>query len=267
MLVTEQAAAQPAAMPVSFSAVAGLPSTPPNATLSYGTERSQFGHLWLPPDKTDAPLVVLVHGGCWLSDYGVDHIFALASALAARGYAVWAPEYRRVGEAGVAWPVPAEDLLQGLEQLALVSPGQFDAGRTVLVGHSAGGHLALWLAAQGRALPESFRVAAAVGLAAITDLAAYARAEGSCQSVTPQLMGGMPDDHPELYAEASPAALSYAVPVSLLRGDQDPIVGADQFAIDGAVREQIPGAGHFDLIHPKTPAFDVVLEAIARHAR
>lgn len=255
-------------MPVSFSAVQALPVGEPEMTLRYGEAPSQFGQLWQPTAGQDAPLIVLVHGGCWLAEYSVDHIAPLAATLRAEGYAVWTPEYRRVGEPGGVWPTPAEDLLASLAALHAAEPASIDFARTVFVGHSAGGHLALWLAANTQRLPAGFRAAGAVGLAAITDLSAYAQQEGSCQSATPQLLGGMPDEVPARYAEALPAALEFSTSVTLLLGNQDPIVGADQAsALPEARLQQLEGAGHFDLIHPGTSAYTAVSGAIASYAR
>lgn len=255
-------------MPVPFAAVAALPAGEPATRLRYGEAPSQFGLLWLPTGEQAAPLIVLVHGGCWLAEYDVHHLAPLASALRAEGYAVWTPEYRRVGEPDGLWPAPAEDLLDSLTALRAANPGPIDFSHTVLAGHSAGGHLALWLAANTARLPAAYVVKGTVGLAAITDLVAYARAEGSCQSATPRLLGGMPDEVPDRYAEASPAGLEFSTAVTLLLGDKDPIVGADQaIALPDAQLESLPGAGHFDLIHPATEAYDAVRRVISSYAR
>jgi pimeloyl-ACP methyl ester carboxylesterase len=137
----------------------------------------------------------------------------------------------------------------------------------VLVGHSAGGQLALWAAGRSRLRPEQalystdpFIPRTVIGLAAITDLAAYAAGHNDCQAVTPRLVGGGPSDHPERYAQASPAELGVAIPAVLLQGDQDAIVPPSQAkSLPGARVRLIRGAGHFDLIHPSTAAFDILL--------
>ena len=99
----------------------------------------------------------------------------------------------------------------------------------------------------------------------ITDLAAYGAGHNDCQAVTPRLVGGGPSDHPERYAQASPAELGVAIPAVLLQGDQDAIVPPSQAkSLPGARVRLIRGAGHFDLIHPSTAAFDILLTELEK---
>ena len=256
------------AMPVSFSEVTDLAVTEDYQTVRYGDAPSQFAELWL-PDHVPAPGIVLVHGGCWLSQYGVDHIRPLASALAQQGYVVWAPEYRRVGEPGGGWPGTFHDIAVAIEAFPEAAAAALDADRIAYAGHSAGGHLALWAAARqpgsdSSPAPSSVVAPKAVlGLAAITDLESYARGDNSCQQVVVDLMEGLPEEHPERYRNVSPARLTYPAPPVLIQGEADPIVPAAQAAaIVGAKRVSIPDAGHFDVIHPDTAAFAVLLNAI-----
>jgi acetyl esterase/lipase len=251
------------AMPVSFEDVLALGATAPDRTVAYGGEQSQFASLWLPPQASGpVPVVVLVHGGCWLAEYSLQHIRPLAAAIANAGYAVWAPEYRRVGDGG-GWPRTGEDILAAVGFLGTLEEPRLDLERVVLAGHSAGGHLALWAGANLTRLPAALRVRGILGLAAIADLEAYAGESGSCPAATPRLMGGMPQDMPERYRQASPARLQYRVPVALVQGDADPIVPPAQAAsVDVARVTMVAGAGHFDLIHPQTPAFGAVSAAL-----
>ncbi len=259
-------------MPVSFTDVTALPVAGTPERLRYGDAPSQFGELWLPEGtETQAPLIILIHGGCWLADYDVEHVRALASALRDEGYAVWAPEYRRVGEPGGGWPGTFDDVAAAVDHVRKLSPGEVDLDRVVIAGHSAGGHLALWAAARPAFAESSpfhdskaLEVAGVVGLAAITDLAAYAAGDNSCQQVTPRLMEGMPEEQPGRYSAASPAGLTPHAKTVLLHGLADSIVPPDQAKqLKHAHLVGIPYAGHFDLIHPGTAAFPPLLETLA----
>jgi len=254
--------------PVEFAAVQALSARPPDSQWRYGTESSHQAFLWL-PDKhaRPAPVVVLLHGGCWLAEYSVDHIYPLASALARAGYAVWAPEYRRVGESGGGWPGTFEDVAASIDFLAALETEDLDLEQVVLTGHSAGGHLALWAAArtaQTRVGGEPrIQALAAIGLDAITDLVSYAAGSNSCEQIVPELLGGTPAQRPERYRQASPAALAPVAPVYLLQGKADTIVAQAQArALPTAEVTLISDAGHFDLIHPGTTAFPALLELL-----
>lgn len=254
-------------MPVTFRDVAELPATAALAEYRYGDQPSQFVRLWL-PRKDDgaqsAPVVVLIHGGCWLQAFDLNHVTPLAAALAERGFAVWVPEYRRVGEAGGGWPGSAEDIVAAIARLP-VAEG-VDLQRVLLAGHSAGGQLALWAASQGPALAAAgISVQGVVGLAAITDLEAYALGSNSCETVTPRFMGGTPEQVPEFYAAASPVRLGLTLPAILLHGSADPLVSPSQATVlAGAELMAIEGAGHFDLIHPNTEAFGRLVVALRK---
>lgn len=140
----------------------------------------------------------------------------------------------------------------------------------MLAGHSAGGHLALWAAARGvfeRAHPlfrEGLLVPrGAIGLAAITDLAAYGGLGGGCPSAVAQMLGGTPQTQPERYRLASPAVLPHPVPVALIQGTRNTVVPPSQArALTWATVRLVEGAEHFDLIHPGTAAFTVLLEEL-----
>lgn len=185
-------------MPVKYASVLEEPSRAPDLVHRYGNAPSQFAQLWLPDSSNDAKgVVVLVHGGCWLNAYNIDHIAPLATALSDEGFAVWAPEYRRVGERGGGWPGTFADVQRAVDVMVSVPELQPYVANTLLVGHSAGGHLALWLASRSKDLrpkPVGFR--GAVGLAAITDLVSYASGTNSCELVTPKLLGGTPEQLP-----------------------------------------------------------------------
>ncbi len=253
-----------AEMPVSFSEVLELDARAPNEVLRYGSEDSQIAALWVPPGQGVHPVVILIHGGCWLAEFDMDYLRPLASRLARDGYAVFTPEYRRVGEEGGGWPGSAADLIMALDALATLEHPRLTLDRTVVAGHSAGGHLALWLAARDASLWRApLRLVAALGVAAITDLEAYARGSNSCEVATPLFMGGMPEERPAEYAAASPHVLRYALPLGLAVGGRDPIIPAAQAdALPQARVYRLAGAGHFDWVHPDTAAYDVLRDAL-----
>lgn len=255
------------AMPVSFDEVLALPTESPHNVFRYGSAPSQTVALWLPDRESAAAVVVLIHGGCWLHEYAASHTYALAGQLARDGFAVWVPEYRRVGEPGGGWPGTSADVERALARLATVTEPRLDRANVVLAGHSAGGHLALWLASRdGKLLPKGVQLRGAIGIAAITDLARYAAGNNSCEAVTPQFMGGSPAELPQRYADASPAVNPVRVPTILLRGQEDTIVPVEQMqamgTVGGVVQRALPGAGHFDWLHPDTKAYAMLAEAL-----
>ena len=127
-----------------------------------------------------------------------------------------------------------------------------------VVGHSAGGHLALLASTSGRLLIDP---KVTVGLAPIVDVATYAAGSNSCQQATPQFMGGSPDELPEAYLAATPNFdAGLANRVIALHGDLDQIVPLSQSA--AMPRQIIEGAGHFDFVHPHTPAFQALLRVL-----
>ncbi|MGD9388516.1 MAG: alpha/beta hydrolase [Gammaproteobacteria bacterium] len=236
----------------------------------------QFGELRLPPGAGPHPVAVLLHGGCWRAEYDLAHVSHMGAALAAAGVAVWTPEYRRVGDDGSGegggWPATFEDAAAGLVAVeSIAREHDLDLDRVVLVGHSAGGHLALWLAGRHNLPPghplHAPPVAArgVVSLAGITDLARYAEGTRGCNAAVPLLLGGAPAEEPARYAAASPLELlPLGVSQRLLHGDLDPIVSlgqAENYARragelgDDVQLAIVEGAGHFDLVAPWAPAW------------
>ncbi len=260
---------------VPFSAVADSARQAPAAELriSYGSAASQFAELRLPQGPGPHPVVFLLHGGCWLRAYGVDHVAGIAESLRRDGFAVFAAEYRRVGEEGAGAPGTFDDVRVAFDSLRAIAPRyEMDTSRVMAIGHSAGGQLALWLASE-----PGVRLRAVVALAAVTDLAAFAAPSG-CGSAVPRLIGGAPDaPDAELvarYASYSPARRSGAsahTSVLLVTADDDRVVPRAQaeayLARFSAARElRVPG-GHFDLVAPWTEAWaqiGAMLRAISR---
>ena len=276
-----RAPCQEAYRPLSFAEIAALPAPPADHRISYGPDSLQFGELRLPKAGGPFPTVILIHGGCWLSQYDLRHTGAMAAALADEGFAVWAIEYRRLGNPGGGWPNTFHDVARGADfvrELAHRFP--LDTNRVVLVGHSAGGQMALWLAAR-RNLPTGsefatntpLAVRGVVSIAGVTDLRAFAAMKASgCSSVVPRLMGGTPSEVPERYAQVSPIELvPLGVPSRLLTGYFDQTVTMDQassFAArahakgDDAQRTLLEREGHFDALSPRAPAWHHVGGAI-----
>jgi acetyl esterase/lipase len=263
-----------------FADILALPSRPPDERVAYGADANQFGHLRLPSARGPAlPIVVLIHGGCWESEYDLTHADALATAVVDLGVACWSIEYRRIGDAGGGWPGTFRDVGRGVDFVStLAKTHPIDLSRIVLMGHSAGGHLALWAAGRSRLSVESavaaehpLRVSAVVALAGITDLR-RADEEHVCGDAPCRLLGGPAAIVPDRYAQASPAErLPLGVRQRLIHGSADTIVPvsfstsyADAASAKGddARAVIVEGAGHFDVISPESEAWRAVGESL-----
>lgn len=236
-----------------FNDILALEARSPSFEVAYGPEPSQTTLLFesTGPVKTQ---IVLIHGGCWSNQYTRAHISPLASALAKVGFNVWVPEYRRVGDVGGGWPGTYQDVAAAINYVS---------GKTgvlpIVIGHSAGGHLALLAATD-----PDVALAGVIGLAAITDLSVYGQQEGSCPAMVEELMGTPYVDSPEHYFAASVMRPEIRVPAHLIHGSLDKIVGEDQLAGFGSDQiMRIPEAGHFDLIHPNSTAFDILVDLLS----
>ena len=243
----------PVAENVTFDQVQTLPHREPDATVAYGDNPLQYGLLWVPTTSAKAPLVILIHGGCWLNSFDVNHSRPLATALNQEGFAVWSLEYRRTGDPGGGWPGTLEDIQLALSQLERLSSYAIDLSRVAIAGHSAGGHLALMAGA------DLTPVQAVIGLAAIVDIETYSRGTNSCQTAGPDFIGVSLEDGPELYALANPVKQALNPASLLLHGNNDEIVPLDHFPQDLLPLSVVAGAGHFDWIHPGTPAYHLFL--------
>jgi acetyl esterase/lipase len=239
------------------------PAAPPARTTAYGPEPAQVYDVRLPPDGGRDTTVVVVHGGFWRAAYDRAHAASQAQALADAGYAVAAVEYRRTGMPGGGWPGTAEDVA------AAVAAVRGDRGlpdRCVLVGHSAGGQLVAWAAAQ----PWAEGIAGVVSLAGVVDLG-RAQPAGVGNGAIDAFMGGTPAQVPERYAAADPARLPRGIPLALLHGtdDVEVPVWVSRSYVDHAppphaemTHLELEGVGHYELIDPLHPAFREVLAAV-----
>jgi acetyl esterase/lipase len=252
---------------------------PADHRISYGPNEFQFGELRLPKGAGPHPVAIVIHGGCWMSEYGLSYMGHLGDALAEAGVATWSVEYRRVGNRGGGWPGTFEDVSRAADHLRKIAKNyHLDLDRVIAVGHSAGGHLALWLAAR-KTLPKDSRLYSSdplplrgvVSLAGITDLR---RAGTACDANVPQLMGGSATDKAAIYDQASPIELlPLGVPSAIVQGDSDPIIPlemAKEYAEaakkkgDDAKLVVIEKAGHFEIVDPKSFAWETVRnEALA----
>lgn len=271
------------AEPAPLSAYLEQPRVKPDAVVRYGKAPSQVVEVFQPKGAGPFPVVVLLHGGCYLKELGgLRETSGVARDLADRGFFVWNVEYRRLGEPGAGYPGTFEDVADALDRL----PGEaaarhLDLGRVIAVGHSAGGQLALWAAARSRIPAASplhrahpLHIGAVVSLAGIGDLERHGDVfSHACGADTfKRLLGPAPS-----FADTSPARLlPTGVPVVMVHGVYDhvmpPFTGREYVAEvrkagDRAELVVIPDAGHFDLVIPTTAAWRIVADAIARQAR
>jgi len=251
LLTTAVSSAEARSVPVTYSDVIAL------QVQSYEESIERYGGL---PTQTLAHLastdpsdvLVIIHCGCWSNAYDWNHTVPMAKALSTMGYDVWVPEYRRVGDEGGGWPGSLEDIIAAVE-FVTNKTGQ----QPILIGHSAGGHLAL------RAAQTGLAIDGVVGLAPITDLVSYGAEAGSCQSMVAPFMGDETYSPDASYRDASVTLNAINIPVAVVIGKEDPIVGASQIAVFDAVQvNTVDGAGHFDVIHPETEAFSAVVKAL-----
>jgi acetyl esterase/lipase len=248
------------------------PADPPDAVVRYGGHAEALVDLHLPPHDMVAPrpgrpLVVLLHGGFWRASHDRVHTRPLASALAAEGLVVASPEYRRVGghgELAGGWPGTFEDVSAAMSALPDLLAGLgIRTGRTTVIGHSAGGHLALWLA------NEPHHVDRVVGLAPVGDLRAAAR-EHLGDDATQAMLGGEPEQLPAHYDAADPIVRLAQPPgceVLIVHGTEDDVVPVTNSrglaARHPFVRLlELPGVEHFGVIDPLSPAWPAVRAAV-----
>lgn len=255
--------------------------------ISYGDHADQYGELWLPkkPATPLTPIVVLLHGGCWRADLpGPELVAFLADALRAEGVAVWSITYRRVGtkaEKFSPYPDTFLDVMGAVEKLRVLAPKYaLDLNRIVSTGHSAGGHLALWLAARPNLPTDSvlhkkdpLRIRAAVGIAALADLA-YARVASAhaCGADTVDNLIDTKSRGESAYRDTSVAMLlPLNVPQVLISGVYDGIVApahALRYRERATEKNEIvelltiDNAAHFELIAPWTDAGRQVVQKI-----
>jgi acetyl esterase/lipase len=269
-------------------------------TLPYGGEPDQVGDLLLPPGASPSrvgwPVAVLLHGGFWRERYRRELMDPLAADLAGRGWAVWNLEYRRVRGAG-GWPWTFTDVADGLDHLATLAAGplataptdpvgcaqppsraRLDLAAVTVIGHSAGGHLALWVAGR-RQLPDHapgarplVHPARVVALAPVADLRA-ADTAGLSDGAVRELLGSGPDEHPVRWRLTDPVGLvGHGVPVLLVHGDGDEDVPSAQSEryrqaarqADDPVELVTGPWDHLELIDPASPGWHAARQWLTR---
>jgi acetyl esterase/lipase len=250
-------------------------------TIAYGPHPSQVGELYLPEGDGPFPVIVLIHGGFWTAMWDHRQTTPLADALVRDGYAVWNVEYRRIGEDGGGWPGTFDDVEAAVDLLDGLDPA-LDLSRVQVVGHSAGGQLAAWLA--GRT-GGKVSISKAVSLAGVLDLAAAdadrfgmvladpnapipAGAPATARpelapviaglvgdGIAPLVLGGHRDEVPDRYARA---AQPLTVPLLQVLGNADDVVPRKYADHPSAEFKEVPDADHFDVIDPSHPVWDLI---------
>lgn len=288
MMAALAAGGTPAAELTSVSTFATLPQPAPHAQVAYGTAQAQSIDVFVPAGSGPHPVAILVHGGCWsVRTAGREQLRRLGGELAERGIAAWSIGYRRANENGGGYPGTYQDVAAAIDLLRTEAPGRnFDLARSVLVGHSAGGHLALWAAARAH-LPidsplrslDPFVPTKVISLAGIGDLKAFAPLRAICgEDVADRLTPTRSALWGDAYADTSPASLP--VPparIWMISGIYDRLV-PPHWAHDYLLTMQtkgrpdiellnLPDAGHFDLVLPTTAAGSAIVRRIEQAVR
>lgn len=254
--------------------------------IPYGAGPYQFGDLWIPQTQTRTllPVVVFFHGGWWKSEYDLGYAGHLCSAMKNEGIASWSVEYRRLGETGGGWPATFQDAAVGFDFVATLAKNYLlDLTRVITMGHSAGGHLAFWVAGRLNIDPHSplyeprpqvplrgtIALAGAVDLRLTIDLSGSGTFAHDRQEVY-ALMSGQPQDLPNRYQAGNPGdLLPFQVPQVLIQGTEDDQIPPElpsQWAEmsrrkgDTATVSIIRAAEHFDVVDPESRAWGIVLD-------
>jgi acetyl esterase/lipase len=237
----------------------------PDAVVRYAEHSDGLIDVHLPASPSPSlPVIVLIHGGFWREEWDRRHTRPMAVDLASRGYVVATPEYRRTGGRG-GWPMTFDDVRDAVNRLpSLLASLDIAAGPFHVLGHSAGGHLALWLATVPTPATRFVGLAPVASLVSAFDL----DLDGGAVAA---LLGGSPVDVPDRYDEADPGGrLSLAAPhaVRIVHGTADELVPislsrwvAASFP-DQVTLTELEGADHFAVIDPDSPAWPSVLTAV-----
>jgi acetyl esterase/lipase len=256
-----------------------FPSKPADYRFSYGTDVNQIGELRVPSGVGPHPVVILIHGGCWRAEFSTLGVMGpMADALKARGIATWNIEYRRLPQVGSGWPGTYLDVGRGVDYLrSIAGENHLDLTRVVVVGHSAGGHLAMWVAARSRLpkispvyLSDPLPIRGVIDLAGTADMEAFIPLEqhGCAGAVVEQMLGGTPGEVADHYAQASAIKmLPLGVPQILVWGQRDDIAPislgetytqtAKHFG-DPVRLVTLPTGGHFEIASPFSPTWPTV---------
>jgi acetyl esterase/lipase len=256
-------------MPAHSRGVLNRAADGPDAVVRYGEHADQLVDLHLPPGETEtAPVLVLLHGGFWRHEWDRRHTRPMAEALRGDGWIVVTPEFRRTGGDG-GWPETFDDIAtvrERLPDLVHVAIGRRDIVPLTLLGHSAGGQLAMWWTLTA---PDPATIRRTVALAPVADLG-RGHAEQLDGDAVEALLGGGPDDVPDRYAETDPARLlaraEHSLIVVLHGADDDRVPAAHTRDLPSITYTEIPSTGHFELIDPLSAAWPHVVDAVRAEA-
>lgn len=245
--------------------------------ISYGPEPEQFGHLYLPDrvGERRVPVVMVIHGGYWNGDHHLNLGTPLATELARRGVAAWNIEYRRLG-AGGRWPEISADVTSALNAIGTLvaaharSAGvELDPAQVRVVGHSAGGQLAVWLAGEDTVVRPSL----VIGQAAALDLAS-AGERGRRVDYLEALFGAPYEQDPQVYRSASPRhRLPIGRPIVLIHGSDDKQVPAKVAARYAEIAREtgddvalhiVDGEDHFAFLNKNTACWKLSLDLLVQ---
>lgn len=241
-----------------------------NQKIAYGEHPSQFGVLRRPETPERCPVVVSIHGGFWQSQYGLDENEPLAENLAQRGYATWNIEYRRIGEAGGGWPGTFHDVVSAVNHLKhLEETYLLDLSRVVVIGHSAGGHLALLLGSLVH-IELVVPIKGIISLAGVTDLHEMLRIHTE-RGITSPVAAFLGCSLEELPIASPIELLPMNVEQILIHGELDRHVPVS-LSVDYHRRAvelgdtvrlvTLPEAEHFMIVNPSSPAWNAVTESL-----
>ena len=250
---------------------------------TYGADAEQFGTLYVPDAPGPHPVVVLIHGGFWREKYSLTLMIDLAESLVKTGHAVWNIEYRRVGHNGGGWPGTLQDVARATDLLTdLAERYELDLQHVIAIGHSAGGHLALWLAGRhnipatsplATTATSALKLCGIISLAGVSDLKQAWRFDLG-QGATTAFVGGSPSEYHERYASASPASLlPLDTPQVLVHGSADmnvPLKVSQSYAQkarkagDEVKLIELKDVDHFALINPNSEAWAITYTEIQR---